>query len=148
MVTTPAPDLTTRAQVHDLVVAFYREIVFDDVLAPVFGEVAEVDWVEHIPRLIEYWSSILLGTHGFTGSVTKTHRHLHELQPVEPEHCDRWLALWVQCVNDGWEGPNAERAKRYAGSLMEGLAKRVFGFAWSADPWLSGRDQSSARSGA
>ena len=52
-------DLSTRAHMHDLVIAFYREIMFDELLEPILGEVAEVDWVEHIPRLIDYWCSIL-----------------------------------------------------------------------------------------
>jgi hemoglobin len=125
-------DLSTRAQVHDLVVAFYLEVMLDELPEPIFGEVAEVDWGEHIPKLIDYWSSILLGTEQYGGSVTKTHRHLHSLQPLQPEHCDRWYALWVQSVDQGWEGPTAERAKSYAATLMVGMAKRVFGFAWTS----------------
>ena len=126
-------DLTTRADVHDLVTTFYREIMFDELLEPIFGEVAEVDWIEHIPRLIDYWCSIIFRTANYTGSVTKAHRRVHDLQPVEPEHCDRWFALWVHSVDERWEGPNAERAKSYAAALMAGMAKRVFGFSWSAD---------------
>lgn len=53
----PTRDLDTRPQIHDLVVRFYREIVFDDLLGPVFDEVAEVDWSTHIPKLIDYWLS-------------------------------------------------------------------------------------------
>src|SRR5699024_7916723 len=82
----PRGDLTTRTDVHDLVTTFYREIVFDDLLAPVFGEVAEVQWAEHIPKLIDYWCWILFGTSGYRGAVTKTHRHLHSLEPLRPEH--------------------------------------------------------------
>jgi hemoglobin len=130
---TRRPDLSTPAQVHDLVIAFYREIMFDELLEPIFGEVAEVDWVEHIPRLIDYWCSILFsGSSRYSGSVTQTHRHLHSLQPIEPEHCDRWFSLWTHSVDEGWDGPNAERAKRYAAALMAGMAKRVFGFVWSS----------------
>jgi hypothetical protein len=47
-----AQDLDTRTQIHDLVVRFYREVVFDDLLGPVFADVAEVDWSVHIPKLI------------------------------------------------------------------------------------------------
>ena len=130
----PTRDLDTRAEIHDLVVRFYREIAFDDLLEPIFGEVAEVDWVEHIPRLIDYWCSIIFRTTSYGGSVTKTHRRLHNLQPIEPEHCDRWFALWVYCVDERWEGPNADRAKSYAAALMAGMAKRVFGFDWPAVP--------------
>jgi hemoglobin len=125
------PDLSTRAHIHDLVVVFYREIMFDELLEPVFGEVAEVDWVEHSPKLIDYWTTILRGTRNCTAAVTATHRDLHSISPIEPEHCDRWDALWVQSVDGGWAGPNAVRAKRYAATLMAGLAKRVFGFPWA-----------------
>ena len=47
-------DLSTPTEVHHLVTRFYREIVFDDLLEPIFGEVAEVDWAAHIPKLIDY----------------------------------------------------------------------------------------------
>jgi len=124
-------DLATPAAVHDLVTRFYREIVFDELLEPIFGELAEVDWAEHIPNLIDYWCWILFGTHGFTGSVTKTHRRLHDVRSIEPVHCDRWMDLWSTTVDAGWSGPFADHAKTHAAKLMEGMAKHVFGFAWS-----------------
>jgi hemoglobin len=126
-----ASDLVTEADVHDLVVAFYREIMLDELLEPIFSDVAEVDWREHIPRLIDYWRWVLLGTPTYAGSVTKAHRHLHGLHPLEAEHCDRWFSLWVHCVDQRWAGPNSERAKHHATTMMTGLAKRVFDFAWA-----------------
>ncbi|MEO6627422.1 MAG: group III truncated hemoglobin [Aquihabitans sp.] len=125
-------DLTTPTDVHDLVIHFYREIVFDELLEPVFGEVAEVDWAEHIPKLIDYWCWILFGAKRYAGAVTKVHRHLHGLQPIEAEHCDRWYLLWVASIDARWAGPNAEHADRHAATLMAGLAKHVFGFSWVA----------------
>jgi hemoglobin len=129
-VATERPDLSTPTQINYLVTAFYREIVFDTLLEPLFSEVAEVDWVEHIPKLIDYWCWILLGKDGYPGAVTRTHRHLHEMQPIEPAHCDRWYELWVMCVDSRWAGPHADHAKRHAAHLMAGMAKHVFGFAW------------------
>lgn len=125
-----AGDLSTPTQVHHLVVAFYREIVFDELLEPLFGEVAEVDWAEHIPHLIDYWCHILFRTGPYAGSVTKTHRHLHELAPIRPEHCDRWYTLWRRCIDERWAGPHADHAVDHAATLMGGLARRVFGFDW------------------
>lgn len=137
-------DLDTPAQIHDLVTGFYREIAFDELLEPIFGEVAEVDWAEHIPRLIDYWCWILLRTSPYPGAVTKTHRHLHELQPIEPIHCDRWFELWTGCVDERWAGPHADHAKDHAASLMAGMAKRIFRFEWAAP---SPSSLSSARAG-
>ena len=124
-------DLSTPTDVHDLVTRFYREIVFDELLEPVFGEVAEVDWAEHIPKLIDYWCWILFGTGGYPTSVTKTHRHLHELAPIGPDHCNRWFTLWASTIDTGWTGPNADHAKTHAATLMAGMAKHLFGFTWT-----------------
>ncbi len=129
---TATGDLATPADVHDLVTRFYREIVFDELLEPIFGEVAEVNWADHIPKLIDYWCWILFGTGRSPTSVIKVHRHLHELAPIGSDHCDRWFTLWVATVDAGWSGPNAMRAKAHAESLMEGMAKHLFGFTWAA----------------
>ena len=126
-------DLSTRSQVHDVVVAFYREVVFDDLLEPVFAEVAEVDWAEHIPKLVDYWCWILFGAPGFEGAVTTAHRHLQGLVSIRPEHCDRWFSLWARSVDERAAGPQAERAKGHAAALMAGMARHIFGFAWAAD---------------
>ena len=102
-------DLDRRSEVHDLVVAFYREVVFDDLLAPVFGEVAEVDWADHIPKLIDYWCRVLLDEPGYDGAVLAAHRHVHALDPLRVEHFDRWYAVWVASIDARWAGPVAER---------------------------------------
>ena len=125
-------DIASVADVHDLVVEFYREVVFDELLEPVFGEIAEVDWAEHIPKLIDYWSRILLETPGAAGPVMQVHRHLHSLAPVTGELCDRWFTLWSECVTQRWSGPVADRATAHAAALMAGMAKHIFGFTWTA----------------
>lgn len=121
------PDLTSRADIHDLVVAFYREVVFDDVLAPVFTEVAEVDWAEHIPRLIDYWCRVLLGQPGYAGALLASHRHVHDIEPLRPEHFERWLALWGACLDQGWAGPTADRARTHAARIGSVIAGATIG---------------------
>lgn len=126
------PDLSAPAAIHDLVTRFYREVVFDDLLAPIFDEVVEVDWTFHIPNLIDYWCWIILGTPRFRGAVTATHRQLHAQQPVTPADCDRWYILWCATVDESWTGPGADKARSHARTLMAGMAKHVFGFEWTA----------------
>jgi hemoglobin len=124
-------DLDGRGDVHDLVVHFYREIVFDDLLAPVFGEIAEVDWTVHIPLLIDYWCRVLLGEIGYSGgAILAVHRHVHHLEALRAEHFDRWYLLWAQSIDDGWAGPTAERAKRHAARVAASLASRLLGMTW------------------
>jgi hemoglobin len=122
-------DLDRRSEIHDLVVAFYREVVFDDVLAPVFVETAEVDWAVHIPKLIDFWCRVLLGEPGYTGAVLAAHQHVHDLEPFRVEHFDRWHALWVDSIDARWSGPRAEQAKAHAGRIGGFLARRLLGTA-------------------
>ena len=124
-------DLDGRHDVHDLVVRFYREIVFDDLLAPVFGEVAEVDWSVHIPLLIDYWCRVLLGEQGYDGNVLATHRHVHDLDALRVEHFDRWYGLWAQSIDETWAGPRADHAKRHAARVAGALARHLLGVRWA-----------------
>ena len=120
-------DLDTRSAVHDLVVAFYREIVFDDLLAPVFEEVAETDWVIHIPRLIDYWCTILLGERSYHGALLDAHREVHHRQPFRDEHFDRWYQLWVASIDARWRGPRADQAKTHAAATAGLISRRLRG---------------------
>ena len=119
------PDLVDRVAVHDLVVEFYREVVFDDLLGPVFGEIAEVDWAIHIPHLIDYWCRVLLGEPGYSGAILDAHARIHEMEPLRPEHFDRWLVIWQNAISRRWSGPQADRALNHATRIAEVLERRL-----------------------
>jgi hemoglobin len=128
----PFRDLDTRSEIHDLVVRFYREIVFDELLAPVFTDVAEVDWAVHIPKLIDFWCRVILGEAGYDGFVLGAHRAVHDEAPFRAELFDRWYALWVETVDESWRGPRAELAKDHAARIAATLARRLLGIEWEA----------------
>ena len=121
------PDLDHRAAIHDLVVHFYREVAFDDLLGPVFGEVAEVDWAEHIPRLIGYWCRVLLGDPSYDGRILTAHERVDAEQPFDAALFDRWYRLFVESVDSGWSGPHVDRAKRHAAHMAGVLSRRLTG---------------------
>jgi hemoglobin len=125
-------DLDSRREIHDLVIDFYREIVFDPLLGPVFGEAAEVDWAEHIPRLIDYWARVLLRDPSYDGHILRPHQHVHELQSFEPEYFDRWYALFTASVDQRWSGPFADAAKDHAARMAGTLARRILHVDWTA----------------
>jgi hemoglobin len=133
-------DLDSRTQIHDLVISFYRDVVADDLLGPVFTEVAEVDWAVHIPKLIDFWCRVLLGHPGYDGYILGAHQEVHHLQGFEAELFDRWYLLFVDTVDAGWSGPAAERAKDHAARIAGVLARRLLGIEWVA-PLPSGKDQ-------
>lgn len=123
-------DLDTRSQIHDLVIDFYREVALDELLGPVFADVAEVDWAEHIPRLIDYWCGVLLREPGYDGHILAAHERVHELDPFGSELFDRWYALFAAAVDTSWQGPMADRAKAHARQVAGILSRRLRDSRW------------------
>lgn len=124
-------DLDSRSEIHDMVIAFYREVVMDDLLGPVFEEVAEVDWSEHIPRLIDFWCRVLLGDPGYDGAILQAHRHIHEQLAFTAAHFDRWYGLFTATVEHRWAGPYADVAIGHAGRVASSLGRQVAQIDWS-----------------
>ncbi|HEY8543943.1 MAG TPA: group III truncated hemoglobin [Acidimicrobiales bacterium] len=120
-------DLDRRDAVRELVVDFYRAVAVDDVIGPIFTEVARVDWSAHIPKLVDYWCRVLLGEPGYEGNLLGAHQHVHDREPFTPEHFRRWYELWVQAIDARWSGPYADRAKRHAARIGDTLARRLPG---------------------
>jgi hemoglobin len=123
-------DLDTRGQIHDLVIQFYREIMLDPLLGPVFDEVAEVDWSAHIPTLIDFWCRVLLGQPGYGGFILSAHQRVHDIERFEPEMFDRWYVLFVEAVDGAWQGPIADAAKVHAQRMATVLCRRLLGVEW------------------
>ena len=93
---------------------FYSDVAQDDLLGPMFNEVARVDWSEHLPKLTDFWCRILLSTPGYQGNPLRAHQVVHAKRPFTAAHFQRWLDLFFETVELGWVGPNAERVKAFA----------------------------------
>lgn len=132
-------DLDNRTEIHDLVVTFYREVASDDLLGPIFGEVAEVDWSVHIPKLIDYWCRVLLRERGYDGFVLAPHQRIHSLEAFRPELFERWLGLFVEVVDEGWQGSTADAAKAHAAKIAAILSRQLLGAEWDRKPSVAWR---------
>lgn len=104
------PDLDSPEQIAELVRRFYADVATDDLLGPMFEEVAQVDWAEHLPKLTAFWCRALLGIEGYSGNPFRAHALVHDQRPFTPAHFQRWLDLFFETVQSGWEGPRVERA--------------------------------------
>jgi hemoglobin len=108
------PDLDTVDQIAEMVRRFYRGVTADDLLGPVFNDVAHVDWDTHLPKLTAFWARALLGIEGYRGNPYARHAATHAASPLTPVHFRRWLELFERTLDAGWAGPNAERASTIA----------------------------------
>ncbi|MEP6670686.1 MAG: group III truncated hemoglobin [Chthoniobacter sp.] len=114
-------DISTATDIQTLVDSFYDRVGRDELLAPIFNDVAHVDWATHLPIMYRFWESMLFGAGTYEGAPFPKHAVL----PVQKEHFVRWLALFVETVNAHFAGPKAEEAKGRAASIADTFAQRM-----------------------
>lgn len=85
-----------KIHIENLVTHFYQKIQKDDLLGPIFNEVAQVNWDEHIPLLCKFWNSIMLKTNEYHGNAYQKHMLLKQFTQFETKHFDRWLSLFKE----------------------------------------------------
>ncbi len=107
-------DITTREDVEFLVDRFYEEIVRDDVIGFFFTDIAKIDLSKHLPKMYNFWESILLGNPVYEGNPMRVHFPLNEVSALEEKHFNRWLQVWEKTVHENFKGENAETAIKRA----------------------------------
>ncbi|MEM0954333.1 MAG: group III truncated hemoglobin [Pseudomonadota bacterium] len=117
----PPPDLDSRAELQRFVRHFYGAMLDDDVLGPLFIDVAAVDLEQHMPHIVDYWAKLLLGERDYQRHTMNIHRRLHGKRTLEPADFQRWLRYFQGAVDAGWVGPRAARAKRIAATIAQNM---------------------------
>lgn len=103
--------LASRADIIRLVNTFYDHVREDAILGPIFNDIAKVDWDEHLPKMYDFWESVLFGTAAFKGAPIPVHRDLARQVPLTDREFERWLTLFHQSVDTLFVGPLATEAK-------------------------------------
>ena len=107
-------DITNSEDIKRLVCTFYDLVVKDDLIGPFFSDVAKVNWDEHLPHMVQFWDTVLLGAGTFEGWPMRTHLLLNQKSSLKEEHFDRWTSMWFKIIDENFEGPNATEAKNRA----------------------------------
>lgn len=108
-------DIQDKADIRLLVDEFYHKVNQDELLSPVFNEIAQVHWETHLPKMYDFWAKLLLGENVYKGSPFDKHLPL----PIEGEHFDRWLRLFMQTLDEHFAGRKAEEARMKAQSIAD-----------------------------
>jgi hemoglobin len=120
------PDITSRADIEAFVDAFYARVRRDDILGPIFDDVAQTDWTEHLPKMYDFWHTVLFGVSAFRGNPLGVHLALNTQVSLGPAAFARWLALFHATIDASFSGPCAEetkiRAARIAGVMQHHIA--------------------------
>ncbi len=116
-------DIEGRADIERLVDRFYETVGEDPLLGPIFNDIAQVEWGTHLPKMYDFWSSVLFGEGSYKGDPMAEHIKIdQEKKRLEAHHFERWLALFQETVREHFQGAMAEhvieRARSIAGIMQ------------------------------
>lgn len=113
----------TDAGLGKLVDRFYARVRADDELGPVFED-AISDWPEHLTRLTDFWSSVMLTSGRYKGQPVPAHKK--HAQRISPELFQRWLMLWNQTATDTMLPEAAAALQAKAARIADSLQLALF----------------------
>lgn len=117
----PAEEIT-EDRLRELIPAFYARVRKDPLIGPVFNDVVH-DWPEHLGKLTDFWSSVMLTSGRYKGRPLPAHaKHGDRISPASFE---RWLAIWRETTAELMPPAAAaamqDKAARIAESLQIGI---------------------------
>ncbi len=115
----PSPE-TLAALVH----GFYADVRADPLLGPVFEDALGDRWEPHLARMVDFWSTVALGSKRFSGNVFAKHM---ALQGVTPAHFAAWVRLWGEHTERLFEPDVARELQATAHGIARNLFQGYFG---------------------
>lgn len=120
-------DIADRGDIADLLDDFYRRVFTDEVLSPIFVEVARVDLSTHLPMMCDFWSTVLLRDGTYHRNALRPHLDLDARCELTETHFARWRSLWTATVDQRHAGKRAELAKSQATRIAGAIRRRLPG---------------------
>ncbi|MDZ7721123.1 MAG: group III truncated hemoglobin [Balneolaceae bacterium] len=114
-------DIRNDQDIKLLVHTFYGKVEDDERLGYIFNDVAEVDWDEHLPKMVDFWSNLLFQTRRYKGKPFRQHLPL----PIEKQDFSRWFGLFESTVDELFEGERANHAKEMAARIASSFSLRM-----------------------
>lgn len=122
--TTTIPAVVDRSAIEHLVYSFYDDVRADPLLGPTFQAVLADRWATHLPRMVDFWSTMILGTRNFSGNVFGKHM---ALEGIGPTHFSHWLRLWFAKSGELFAPPVAHQLQFMALGIARNLYRGYFG---------------------
>ncbi|MHB1667113.1 MAG: group III truncated hemoglobin [Thiomonas sp.] len=111
------PALCSEDAIARMVHAFHASVRQDDRLAPVF-DAHIADWPTHLARMVDFWTSVLLGCGRYSGTPMPAHQALPQLDPAL---FARWLQLFEATTQAVCEPAMKARADELARRIAQSL---------------------------
>lgn len=118
-------DIETREDIAHLMRTFYGRMFLDEVMGPIFVDIARMDLESHIPVMCDFWELQLFHKPGYRGGMMAVHFQLNFQIVLEHHHFMRWMDYWESTLDDLFEGPRATWAKTVAARVARNMIQRL-----------------------
>jgi hemoglobin len=113
----------SEEQCRLLVVSFYGKIRADVDLGPIFERAVAGDWETHLAKMYDFWSSVMLTTGYYRGSLIAVQKHIGGL---EIGLLDRCFALFGDSCDELLDSETAGLCWLKAAHIAESLRLFLF----------------------
>ena len=107
-------DITTSEDITFLVTKFYETLQENATIGYIFTDIVSLDLVEHLPKIIQFWETVLLGKMTYRGNVMRKHIELNAKEKITETHFNKWIQIWNETIDAHFEGEKASEAKERA----------------------------------
>lgn len=118
-------DILGRPDIVRLVDAFYLKVRADEALGHIFDGVAKVDWESHLPKLYNFWDTVMFRAGTFRGNPIAAHMKLVEHANLHWPMFERWLELFRATVDELFAGENAVHIIRCAEDMARVIHSKI-----------------------
>lgn len=103
-----------------LVHTFYDRVRQDPMLGPIFEVRIGASWQKHMNRMVDFWSSVLLGSGRFKGNPMLKHALIPDLSSA---HFDHWMEMFSATVQELYDEDVAAVILAKARNMRRGLER-------------------------
>ena len=120
-------DIRDKEDLTILVTQFYNKVRAERTLGPIFN-IAIRDWPVHLQHITNFWETSLFMEKSYQGNPVTAHQKVddQENNSLEMEHFGIWINLWMETVNELFEGKIADLAIQRARNMASILFIKIF----------------------
>lgn len=91
-------DIRTEQDVELMVDSFYAKVNQDPLLSYVFNDFAEVDWQSHLPKMYQFWSTLIFGVQSYKGNPLPPMSPCLWIKPILKDGSVYLRRIWTNCL--------------------------------------------------
>lgn len=118
-------DIENRADIQKLVTNFYERLLVEEEFKHIFLEVAEIEVLEHLDIIIDFWESVLFRVGKYKRNTLEKHLDLNQKYRLNETHFNKWLKIFNETVDELFEGEKAKAAKDRALSIASIIKMKI-----------------------